>query len=224
MRDALGIDNSIDILEYVSKLPTSTENSTSDESYKPTPTVYSSPPKTQEEAQARLREVEQRAMREMEIAPGLPRLLKFLDNPSNDPNAKPVKRAILTRNNEDPVIHFLKNVLCKEYTPKAQNVTTEEDMMNVFNPIITRSFTPPKPSPLPILHITKEKWHNNPEQCLMIGDSIDDMQAGKSAGCTTVLVRTPVNQHVAEMKDITDVSINQIDDIIELLKNGIPLK
>lgn len=228
MRDALGIDNSIDILEFVSRLPTSPDSSilTSDDSYKPVPTIYSSPPKTQEEAQARLREVEQRAMREMEVAPGLPNLLRFLDNTSNKVNAKPIKKAILTRNNEGPVIHFLTNVLCKEYKPNnAQNEPTAEDKINVFNPIVTRSFNPPKPSPLPILHITKGGWQNTPpEQCLMIGDSIDDMQAGKSAGCTTVLVRTPVNQHVAEMKDITDVSVNQIDDIIELLNNGIPLK
>lgn len=47
--------------------------------------------------------------------------------------------------------------------------------------MLGREFIPPKPDPAPILHICTE-WGFDPAQVVTVGDSIDDMLAGKRAG------------------------------------------
>jgi HAD superfamily hydrolase (TIGR01509 family) len=74
-----------------------------------------------------------------------------------------------------------------------------------FRPVITREFKPPKPHPHGILHIAKE-WNIKPENLIMVGDSIDDMQAGYRAGAATILLESDVNKHVKDAPE-TDVSI-----------------
>lgn len=84
MRDALGIDKSVDVLDY----------------------VHSLPEKEQEEAHVKLQQIERTAMVDMEATPGVNELLKFID--SYEPA---IPRAILTRNFPIPVKHLVDNVL-----------------------------------------------------------------------------------------------------------------
>lgn len=54
---------------------------------------------------------------------------------------------------------------------------------------------------------------------LQVGDSIDDMTAGHTAGAATVLL---VNEHNAHLKDHahTDLCIERLDELIDILENG----
>lgn len=52
-----------------------------------------------------------------------------------------------------------------------------------------------------------------------VGDSIDDMTAGHTAGAATVLL---LNEHNASLKEHahTDLCINRLDDLIGILEKG----
>lgn len=117
-----------------------------------------------------------------------------------------------------PVNHLLENHIPKHLNP--------------FAPIITREFKPPKPSPHGILHIA-HAWKivesaNVPETpvedrqipLLMVGDSVDDMAAGRDAGCMTVLLRSEGKEEL-EVDSRTDVVISRLDELVGLLQNGL---
>lgn len=94
------------------------------------------------------------------------------------------------------------------------NFIPEEEL----HPIVTRAFTPPKPHPAPILHIA-EQWGLQPESLIMVGDSIDDMMAGNSAGAATILIRSHANGHITDI-DETDYVVDSLLDIITLIEDG----
>ncbi|KAL1955955.1 hypothetical protein VTO42DRAFT_7940 [Malbranchea cinnamomea] len=83
MRDALGIDKSVDIITHIRSLPT---------------------PEQREEASAKVQAIERAAMLKQIPQPGLSRLMDYL-------KSRGVKRALCTRNFETPVTHLLKNHL-----------------------------------------------------------------------------------------------------------------
>lgn len=97
MRDALGIDKSIDILDH----------------------VHSLPEKEEAEAQAKLQKIERAAMVSMEAQPGLTELMSFLEEQG-------VKKSICTRNFPIPVQHLrtkflgefvLEPIVTREFKP-----------------------------------------------------------------------------------------------------------
>jgi phosphoglycolate phosphatase-like HAD superfamily hydrolase len=90
-----------------------------------------------------------------------------------------------------------------------------------FSPIVTRAFKPPKPSPAGILHIARN-WglDDGGENLIMVGDSIDDVKAGRAAGALTVLLVNAENQAVAESEE-TDVCINELGELVGILEKGI---
>ena len=114
---------------------------------------------------------------------------------------------ILIDRGSEPVDHLLKHHIPSHIIP--------------FAPVITRDFRPPKPSPAGILHIA-QSWgvvdysdsamHESPGSrqlpLLMVGDSIDDMTAGRLAGCVTVLLRSP-GKEALEKDEATDVLISR---------------
>ncbi|AOW04408.1 HAD-like domain-containing protein [Yarrowia lipolytica] len=161
--------------------------------------VHSLPDPEQEEAQMKLRAIETRAMVDMTAQPGLLPLMDYLKKHS-------VKKTICTRNFPAPVQHLLDAFLSD----------------HVFEPIVTREFKPPKPHPQGILNICKE-WGVEPGNVIMVGDSVDDMAAGKSAGATTILLQSDVNGHL-NADPRTDLVINRLDEIIGLIEEGIELK
>lgn len=177
MRDALGIDKSVDILDH----------------------VHSLPPHEEQVAQEKLQEIEKRAMVKMAPQPGVDELLSFLSD--ND-----IPKAICTRNFPIPVNH-----LTTTFLPNHR-----------FEPVITRDFKPPKPHPAGILHICKG-WGIDPENVVMVGDSMDDMQAGFRARATTVLLGNNVNT-ATQTAPQTDACVSRLDHIIDLLKEGITRK
>lgn len=54
---------------------------------------------------------------------------------------------------------------------------------------------------------------------IMVGDSIDDMTAGRRAGAATVLLVNPANEHLASHEH-TDLAIGQLDELISHLEEG----
>lgn len=121
-------------------------------------------------------------------------------------DGKGMRKGICTRNFDEPIDHLLRTFLAH----------TE------FSPIITRAFHPPKPEPAGILHICTS-WGVEPsgsgQGVVMVGDSIDDMAAGRRAGALTVLL---VNEHNEDLKDgeMTDVCVTRLDDLIQVLETG----
>ena len=54
----------------------------------------------------------------------------------------------------------------------------------------------------------------------MVGDSIDDMAAGRAAGALTVLLVNQDNFAIASREE-TDVCIGQLDELVGLLDAGL---
>ncbi|CAG8131416.1 unnamed protein product [Penicillium olsonii] len=82
MREALGIDRSIDILQHIRDLPVAEQ-----------PTAVS-----------KIQDVERRAMADQQPQPGLVRLMEYLES-------RGLRRALCTRNFETPVKNLLDNHL-----------------------------------------------------------------------------------------------------------------
>ncbi|KAL7659323.1 HAD-like protein [Aspergillus welwitschiae] len=159
-------------------------------------------PESRLEATNKIKAIERTAMESQQPQPGLVELMDFLEE-------RGVKRALCTRNFEAPVLNLLNNHL----------------PAHVFLPIVTRE-TPgllPKPDPAGILHIARE-WGVQDEGgmaggLIMVGDSLDDMTAGHTAGAATVLL---LNDHNGHLKDHahTDLCIERLDELIRILDEG----
>lgn len=149
-----------------------------------------------------IRAIERRAMELQVPQPGVTALMSHLD-------ARQVPKAICTRNFDVPVHNLLTKFLAGF----------------VFSPIVTRAFRPPKPDPAGILHIAAD-WGlvdgnglADASGLIMVGDSIDDMTAGRRAGAATVLLLNDVNRELTNHEH-TDLTINRLDDLIAILDQG----
>ncbi|KYG49172.1 hypothetical protein M433DRAFT_59684 [Acidomyces richmondensis BFW] len=173
--------------------------------------IHALPPPEQAEAFRQIQDIERTAMGKQIPQVGLVGLMEYLD-------AHHIPKGICTRNFDAPVTHLL-----EEHLP---------NHINPFTPIVTRDFRPPKPSPAGILHIARA-WgitEAHPDSdvssedrllpLLMVGDSIDDMIAGRSAGALTVLLRSEGKEEL-ERDPRTDVVISRLDELIHLLDQGI---
>lgn len=216
MKEALKIPPGVDILDYVATLPHTGQGDVSNK-YDPTDDItFDSAPDSMEEAESRLQYVETKAMIRQLPTLGVKTTLAGLQSLN-------IQLGICTRNVPTPVTHFLTNVLNKD---------THSELEGKFvwdGPIVTREFQPPKPSPEPILHIIEQFSKRigstvDPRDILMIGDSIDDMQAGKGAGCGIVLIKH--NQHgndkVPDMINV-DFVVENLTDLITHLNSGIEI-
>ncbi|KAM5382065.1 hypothetical protein ACJZ2D_002667 [Fusarium nematophilum] len=149
-----------------------------------------------------IRAIEREAMRSQTPQPGLMTLMAYLD-------AKAIPKAICTRNFDVPVRNLLEKFL----------------EGSRFHPVITRDFRPPKPDPAGILHIAKdwglqdEVGEGDATGLIMVGDSIDDMTAGRKAGAATVLLVNDVNRELAD-HDHTDLVISTLDELVDILEHG----
>ncbi|KAI1810869.1 HAD-like protein [Poronia punctata] len=225
MRAALGIPKTTDILEHISSLPTTAE---------------------QELAMESIRAIEREAMASQVAQPGLQTLMTYLQD-------RGVRKAICTRNFEQPVAHLLGKFL----------VGLD------FAPIVTRDFRPPKPDPAGLLFIARswglvrdatnrdspvtkalleaavqgteleqkgakgpppqdgnktdgvvvEEEVGDASMLIMVGDSIDDMTAGRRAGAATVLLVNKENAHLADHPH-TDLVIGSLDELVRVLEDG----
>lgn len=178
----------------------------------------------------------------MKAQPGLLSLMHYLDSKSISKASKPSPLLVdaiavslpiffpdglvLTRNFETPTQHLISTHLSTLTSP--------------FHPILTRTFKPPKPHPAGIHHIASE-WGCKEEQMIMVGDSLDDMRAGRGAGVGATVLLLAKEGHNASLVggQYADVAINRyaagvcliprpfltcslhrLDDLISLLDEG----
>jgi HAD superfamily hydrolase (TIGR01509 family) len=143
-----------------------------------------------------IRAIERKAMQSQAPQPGLDKLVDYLD-------ARGLPKAICTRNFDVPVRHLLDTFLAT----------------SVFQPVVTRDFKPPKPDPAGILHIARSWGLADAAGLIMVGDSIDDMTAGRRAGAATVLLANDVNRKLGGHEH-TDLVIQSLDELINVLEEG----
>ncbi|KAG5923966.1 hypothetical protein E4U42_004791 [Claviceps africana] len=154
------------------------------------------PAAQQPPAHEAIRDIERRAMAAQIPQPGLGTLMRYLDE-------RAVPKAICTRNFETPVRHLLERFLGD----------------SAFDPILTRDFRPLKPDPAGILHIARRWGLGDASGVIMVGDSMDDMEAGRRAGAATVLLVNEFNRGLAEHES-TDLAIGRLDELVGILESG----
>ncbi|KAF4595352.1 HAD-like domain protein [Ophiocordyceps camponoti-floridani] len=164
--------------------------------------IDSLPYDRQPAAAAAIRAIEGRAMLSQKPQPGLGRLMSYLD-------ARGIPKAICTRNYDLPV----------------QNLLSKFLVGSIFSPVVTRDFRPPKPHPAGLLHIAAcwglygDDGQPDASNLIMVGDSLDDMTAGRMAGATTVLLVNDVNYGLARHPH-TDLTIKRLDELVAILEWG----
>ena len=118
-------------------------------------------------AWAAIEAIELKLFETIKLQPGLSELIGTL-------KAKGVKMGIATRNNPRAVAE-----LCR----------VAGLAPDTFDPVLTREGPyPDKPDPAIALAAT-EAWGLKPEDCLMVGDSMDDMRCGRAAGMATCFIK-----------------------------------
>jgi len=107
-----------------------------------------------------------------------------------------IKQAILTRN-------------CR----RSVNITLQKHGLS-FDAVITREDDAVKPSPKPVIQLC-HKLQVRPQDCLMVGDYLFDVQSGKAAGAVTALLCH--SQSVPPYADLADHVIHRLEQILELV-------
>jgi HAD superfamily hydrolase (TIGR01509 family) len=85
-----------------------------------------------------------------------------------------------------------------------------------FDAIIDREDGPVKPDAFGVLRIC-EKFGVRPEETLMVGDYLFDLQCAKSAGAIAVLLAN--HKQANEFAEHADFCVETIDQILEIIKN-----
>ncbi|KAH6631197.1 HAD-like domain-containing protein [Chaetomium sp. MPI-SDFR-AT-0129] len=218
MRSALDISKATDILEHVYSLPTSEQ---------------------QQHAMGLIRAIESRAMVSQVAQPGLVELMTYLDT-------RNIRKGICTRNFDAPVQNLLTKfltgttfgpIVTREFRPP------KPDPAGILH--IARSWGLVRKSTgeagVPAYFVEGESEGKGGSQdvadepglqktevgeevadaggLIMVGDSIDDITAGRRAGARTVLLVNDVNRHLVTHEN-TDLVISRLDELIDILENG----
>jgi phosphoglycolate phosphatase-like HAD superfamily hydrolase len=222
MRNALGITKSQDILEHVYSLPS---------------------PEEQHRAMELIRDIERRAMLQQVAQPGLTELMAYLDargvrkgictrnfdtpvnNLLNKFLAGSVFAPIVTRDFQPPkpdpagILHIARSWgLLRSSTGEAgvpANAEEEERRRSAEEGSRQEGGT----DGVDLLQTQIGEAVADASGLIMVGDSIDDMTAGRRAGATTVLLVNDVNRHLADHEH-TDLVISRLDELIDVLENG----
>lgn len=216
MRNALGIPRSVDILEH----------------------VYTLPPTEQHLAMELIRAIERTAMVSQVAQPGLVQLMAYLDSHG-------IRKGICTRNFDAPVHNLLAKFLAGSVF--APIVTRDfrppkPDPAGILH--IARSWGLVRQSTGEAgVPVSEEEEAARPPETgqdaadglvvtetgeevadasglIMVGDSIDDITAGRRAGAKTVLLVNDVNRHLVDHEH-TDLVISRLDELIDVLDNGL---
>jgi HAD superfamily hydrolase (TIGR01509 family) len=86
-----------------------------------------------------------------------------------------------------------------------------------FDAVVDRDDGPVKPDVFGVLRIC-EKFSVQPEETLMVGDYLFDLQCARAAGAVAVLLTN--HERADEFAEYADFCIETIDQIIEIIKNA----
>lgn len=139
-----------------------------------------------------IRGMEIEAARAMKLLPGASELMRQIDS-------KRVSRAILTRNCDEAVDLF--------------HAVIEREAIPEMSVAVSRDTLPldcVKPRPDGVLHICK-RWGLDPSTVAMVGDSLyNDIQSGKSAGCSVTVYVGPDRPDSSIQADIRIASLHEL--------------
>jgi HAD superfamily hydrolase (TIGR01509 family) len=86
-----------------------------------------------------------------------------------------------------------------------------------FDAVVDRNDGPVKPDAFGVLQIC-EKFGVKPEETLMVGDYLFDLQCAKAAGAAAVLLTN--HERADEFAEYADFCIETIDQILEIIKKS----
>ena len=143
-----------------------------------------------EEALNIIDSVECEGRERLALQPGLFKLLRYL-------HREGIKKALLTRNSKNSVVHFIEALYKKFDAKKREEIS---DFLN-FEILLDRDHEHVKPNPLASLFIAK-KLDLSPEQILFVGDSLDDLSTARSAGNLCAIMKNESNRYSLTKTDI----------------------
>lgn len=156
-------------------------------------------------------ECEINAYKNCQLNHGYHELMQYID--SNH-----IHKAIVTRSTQLGVDAFI------EYTNKQFEEIKLDNKYAVkpaqYSHTLTREFQHNgiyhfKPSAIPLQYILQQ-WNITSNQCLMIGDSTDDLQAARNCDMKSVLIRHHQNK---QLESQADYVIDTLDQLIEIIKS-----
>jgi len=141
----------------------------------------------------RLNDIERELAGNAVAAPGVSGLLNLL-------GSLDFQLGILTRNSREIAMMTLEAIDARCYFND--------------NHVLGRDEVSPKPDPAGILHLL-DQWQAEPDNVVMVGDYLFDLQAGRSAGAITIHVGRPDSQR---WPDVTDIMVDSLEELTEILK------
>lgn len=156
--------------------------------------LASLPPDEATKRHDRLIEIEYELADKTAAAPGAGRLLDQLFR-------RDAKVGILTRNTRQIALHTLGQIGLKGYF-------TSED-------ILGRDEALPKPHPEGIEKLLNQ-WGRVPDETVMVGDYLFDLQVGRAAGTATIHVDSSC---AFRWPELTDISMETLDALVEAMPN-----
>ncbi|KAI4208820.1 MAG: hypothetical protein L6R36_009557 [Xanthoria steineri] len=231
MRSALNIPKSIDILQHIRDL--------SDE---PDRVIRDGDGDERTSPRSRARDVvssiERNAMFSQRPQPGMGALMDYLTR-------RNVRKGLCTRNFNEPVEHLLGKFLKGQVfgpvvTRETEGVAPKPSPEGVLlcgrvwaleereDAKVTRGDREGESGSAYLGSSSKRHGEDGGEQLvdhdlgtrmIMVGDSFDDMAAGRHAAAATVLLVSEHNRHLVG-HEYTDLSIRRLDDLVEILEEG----
>lgn len=143
---------------------------------------------------AKLIEIEYELADKTAAAPGAGRLLEQLLR-------RDARVGILTRNTREIALHTLGQIGLKGYF--------------TFDDILGRDEATPKPHPEGIEKLLAA-WEAAPDETVMVGDYLFDLQVGRAAGTATIHVDS---SGAFRWPDLTDLSASNLDELADALSS-----
>jgi phosphoglycolate phosphatase-like HAD superfamily hydrolase len=81
--------------------------------------------------------------------------------------------------------------------------------------VIDRDFPYIKPRPEPVLHIM-DLWSMRPEEILVVGDFIHDLECGNAAGAYSCFFHNPDTKSYSEFADFSVKSYDELEKLLIL--------
>lgn len=213
MRSSLNISKSTDILDHVYGLPTQAD---------------------QDRAMSLIRAVESRAMLSQVAQPGLVTLMSYL-------SSRGVRKGICTRNFDAPVQNLLSKflqghefgpIVTRDFRPPKPDPAGILHIAKSWG-LFRRSGgeagvvkegeegrEKEETEGSDLVKTEKGEEVADASSLIMVGDSVDDITAGRRAGAKTVLLVNDVNKHLADHEH-TDLVISRLDELIHVLEDGL---
>ncbi|MDD2540617.1 MAG: HAD family hydrolase [Desulfuromonadaceae bacterium] len=145
---------------------------------------------------ARLIEIEYELADRTAAAPGAERLLDLL-------HRREARVGILTRNTREIALHTLGQIGLKGYFTAAD--------------ILGRDEAAPKPHPEGIEKLLAG-WGNEPDETVMVGDYLFDLQVGRAAGTATIHVDSSCTFRWPELADLV---VATLEDLAEAMARNV---